>query len=298
MKDRRRNQYALAIAKRCWTGMVLLALGLYIWKNGAHITAMLAAIPKTYLIAAFFCILAGKFSALFLMRASLRMSMPSALDWRASSWIYASSDVAKYMPGGVWAIVGRVVHYRNLGLSAGAISKALLLENLGFGVTALVLGTPVAVAMVSKAGWVGGLGWSAIATVMVILVWAGMGLLRRRGIGVSRTSVGFACLALVVMTLGWVAMGTSFFLLLATFGGWRDWLWTVGTYAVAFTAGMVAIFAPAGAGVREGVLALAGQMHGISAAMMLDAALLNRALWVVADVCFFGLALVVRATKK
>lgn len=298
MKDRRRNQYVLAIAKQCWTGVVLLALGFYVWKNGAHISTTLAAIPAIYLLAAFFCIVGGKFSALFLMQASLRMSMQAPPNWRASTWIYASSDVAKYMPGGVWAIVGRVVHYKNLGLSAGAISKALLLENLGFGVTAFTLGTPVAVAMVSKAGWLGGLGWSAIVMVMAILVWAGMRLLRRRGVEVSRTSVRIGSLALAVMTLGWVAMGTSFFLLLATFGGWLDWLWTVGTYAVAFTAGMVAVFAPAGAGVREGVLALAGQMHGISATMMLDAALLNRALWVVVDVCFFGFALVVRATKK
>lgn len=298
MKDPRRNQYALTIAKQCWTGVVLLALGFYVWKNGAHIAATLAAIPRAYLVAAFFCIMTGKFSALFLMQASLRMSMPAPPGWRPSSWIYASSDVAKYMPGGVWAIVGRVVHYRNLGLSAGAISKALLLENLGFGVTALVLGAPVAAAMASKAGWLGGLGWLAIATVMAVMVWAGVRLLRSRRAVVSRTSVGIGSLALAVMTLGWIAMGTSFFLLLATFGGWLDWLWTVGTYAVAFTAGMVAIFAPAGAGVREGVLALAGQMHGVAATVMLDAALLNRALWVVADVCFFGFALVVRATKK
>lgn len=278
--------------------MVLLALGFYVWKNGEHISTTLAAIPTIYLIAAFFCIVAGKFSALFLMQASLRISMQTPPDWRASSWIYASSDVAKYMPGGVWAIVGRVVHYRNLGLSAGAISKALLLENLGFGLTALILGTPVAVAMVSEAGWLGGLEWSAIIAVMAILVWTGMRLLRSRGVQVSRTSFGIGSLALAVMLLGWVAMGTSFFLLLAKFGGWLDWVWTVGTYAVAFTAGMVAVFAPAGAGVREGVLALAGQMHGIAATTMLDAALLNRALWVVVDVCFFGFALFLRATKK
>ncbi|MNQ55159.1 hypothetical protein D3C85_692430 [compost metagenome] len=150
----------------------------------------------------------------------------------------------------------------------------------------------------SKAGWLGGPGWWAIVTVMAIVVSAGIRLLRRRGAEVSRSSVGIGSLALAVMTLGWVAMGTSFFLLLATFGSWFEWLWAVGTYAVAFIAGMVAIFAPAGAGVREGVLALAGQTHGISATMMLDAALLNRALWVVVDVCFFGFALVVRATKK
>ncbi|MFY1891997.1 hypothetical protein ACOTCH_30810 [Achromobacter xylosoxidans] len=200
--------------------------------------------------------------------------------------------------GGVWAIVGRVVHYRNLSLSAASISKALLLENLGFGVTALALGTPVAVAMALKAGWLSGMGWSAVAMVVIAMIWAGSRLLVRRGVAISRLNAGIGSVALMVMTLGWVAMGTSFFLLLATFGSWLDWLWIVGTYAVAFTTGMVAIFAPAGAGVREGVLTLAGQMHGVSAAMMLDAALLNRALWVVADVCFFCFALALRATKK
>lgn len=298
MKDSRRNQRALAIAKQCWTGVILLALGLYVWKNGAHIAMTLAAIPKNHLIAAFLCIVAGKLSAFSLMRASLRMLMPAPPSWRVSSWIYASSDVAKYMPGGVWAIVGRVVHYRNLSLSAASISKALLLENLGFGVTALALGTPVAVAMALKAGWLSGMGWSAVAMVVIAMIWAGSRLLVRRGVAISRLNAGIGSVALMVMTLGWVAMGTSFFLLLATFGSWLDWLWIVGTYAVAFTTGMVAIFAPAGAGVREGVLTLAGQMHGVSAAMMLDAALLNRALWVVADVCFFCFALALRATKK
>ncbi|MGE4336430.1 MAG: hypothetical protein AB7E55_10710 [Pigmentiphaga sp.] len=298
MKDRSRNLYALKIAKQCWVALVIFALGLYVWKNGSHIAATLAAIPKTYLIAAFFGIMAGKFAALFLMRASLQMVMALPPDWRASSWIYASSDVAKYMPGGVWSIVGRVVQYRSLQLSARAVSKALLLENFGFGITALVLGTPVAVGMASKAGWLDSLGWSAVVTLMATTVCTGVWLLRRLRGAVSGAMVRAGSSALAVMLLGWIAMGTSFFFLLAPFGSWLDWLWTVGTYAVAFTAGMIAIFAPAGAGVREGVLALAGQMHGFPAFMILDAALLSRALWVVADVCFFGFALLVRAKKK
>ncbi|WYX61838.1 hypothetical protein WJ967_05155 [Achromobacter xylosoxidans] len=209
MKDSRRNQRALAIAKQCWTGVILLALGLYVWKNGAHIAMTLAAIPKNHLIAAFLCIVAGKLSALSLMRASLRMLMPAPPSWRVSSWIYASSDVAKYMPGGVG-------HRRPSGAlqesePVGCLHlKALLLENLGFGVTALALGTPVAVAMALKAGWLSGMGWSAVAMVVIAMIWAGSRLLVRRGVAISRLNAGIGSVALMVMTLGWVAMGTSF----------------------------------------------------------------------------------------
>jgi uncharacterized membrane protein YbhN (UPF0104 family) len=57
---------------------------------------------------------------------------------------------------------------------------------------------------------------------------------------------------------------------------------------------MAAVFAPAGAGVREGVLVLAGQLSGIPATTMLDVAILNRALWLVADLLFFIGAVLVR----
>lgn len=289
----------LALAKRFWIGLVLCGLTYYLWFNGDQLLATLHAIPIFNLLAALVCILIGKLAALYLMRASLILQSSSLMKWRDLLWVYTSSDVAKYMPGGIWAIVGRLIHYRNYSMSAATISKALLLEKIGFAITALALGLPVFVVIFAEQGWVEPLSFAFACALLLSGIFIAAKLIKKLGLfGASKKSFSVSFLALLVMTAGWVVMGTSFYLLLPEYNDMSQWLWFVASYATAFLAGMIAVFAPAGVGVREGVLVMVGQFGNMQPSMMLDAALLNRAIWVVADVCFFLLTLASRISGK
>ena len=287
------------LAKRCWVTLVLAGLTYYLWQNGQQMIATLREIPAVNLLSSFACLLCGKFAALYLMRASLQLQGSQLTGWRNNLWVYASSDVAKYMPGGIWAIVGRIVYYRNYGTSAAGISKALLLENMGLAIAAMLLGAPVGLILFAEQGW----SLALFAALILVLAVLGLPIVARQtrlhNLLDFRGKTGRIILAaLGIMLLGWVAMGTSFFLLLPEYNTLHYWLWSIGSYATAFIAGMAVVFAPAGAGVREGVLTLAGQFIGIPTTTILDAAILNRVIWVVTDICVFSFALLVRLFAK
>lgn len=293
------RQRIFALAKRCWILLVLAGFIYYLWHNGQQIVAMLLDIPAVNLLGALACVLCGKFAAVNLMHASLQLQGGRLIGWRDNIWIYASSDVAKYMPGGIWAITGRIAHYRNFGMTAAGISKALLLENMGLAITAVLLGVPVGLMLLAEQWW----SLVLLATLVFVLAAFGLYIVSRKALSLefmgrrskpARIVLG----ALGVMLLGWLAMGTSFFLLLSEYNTMHYWLWSIGSYALAFIAGMAAVFAPAGAGVREGVLAIAGQFIGIPTTVMLDASIINRMIWVVGDLCVFSFALIVRVFGK
>ncbi|MBV4504366.1 hypothetical protein HU751_005855 [Pseudomonas sp. BW13M1] len=299
MTRSRSRQATLALIKRCWILLVLAGLSYYLWNNGQQMIRTLFEIPTFNLLSALGCILFGKLTALYLMRASLQLQNSQLKGWRENLWVYASSDAAKYMPGGVWAIVGRIVHYRNHGMTPATISKTLLLENFGFAITAVLLSLPIGLMLLARQGWPVALLAVLICATAGLALAASVLLAQHFGLlSVDGKSMRITFGALTVMLLGWIAMGTSFFLLVPGHNNIHHWLWSIGAYTTAFITGMAAIFAPAGAGVREGVLALAGQFSNMPTTLLLGAAILNRVIWVVADLCVFSFALLVRLYKK
>ena len=54
--------------------------------------------------------------------------------------------------------------------------------------------------------------------------------------------------------MNWGIYATAFWLLYLSFGEWRTFLQVGPAFAAAYVVGYIAIFAPAGAGIREGVL--------------------------------------------
>lgn len=296
MKSSPAQRRILQFIKHCWTVLIVVALVIYLWKNGSHTLETVKQIPLWTLMVAWGCILVGKLAAYYLMVTSLTQLNTSVGDWRNLLWIYSSTDVAKYMPGGIWSIVGRIIHYRNEGLDTNQISKALLLENVGFIATAALYGLPVGALLFSShlSDWV----WLGVASVscgillITVFIWRSE---RVRGLMIASYKLWPG---LVAMTLAWTFMGTSFYLLLRVPYSFANWGWTTGSYAAAFAGGMLAVFAPAGAGIREGILVLAGHVQGTTALITVDAALLSRALWVVADITVFLIALSLRRQHK
>jgi hypothetical protein len=86
------------------------------------------------------------------------------------------------------------------------------------------------------------------------------------------------------MLLAWASLGTSFWITLGPFSEVPvPWIFTIGVYCLAYIAGFLVPFAPAGLGVREGVLAL-GMAAYLTPEMALLLAALNRGVYLLAEI--------------
>ncbi len=223
---------------------------------------------------------------------------------------YARSWLARYVPGKVWSLGARVVYTdvrvmprrivaRGLVYELAAIMASATALGFGFwtwGVVGPTVGLPLLLA-----------GTAAV----IVLVWrlnavtnSALGLIRKavpqrwttasdvlkearqgRELG-AKGSILFTCgylLCNLALALGFVLIAAS----LAEVG-WADVPVLAGGYSLAAVLGMVAFFAPAGLGVREGILV------GFSAAVLtapeaVSAVILVRLINIFADLIFVGL---------
>ncbi|WP_322921831.1 lysylphosphatidylglycerol synthase domain-containing protein [Nocardioides renjunii] len=211
---------------------------------------------------------------------------------RDAAAVFYLSQLGKYVPGSVWPVLAQV-HLgarwgapRRLMLGAGLLLLVVVTAS-GISVGAvllpwaspdglrrywwlLVLVVPLAVLLHPRA---------LMAVLDRLSVWSGGQSLEAR---VSGRGVGLAWLWAI---LGWVLLGGQLAVLMSAYGplGVTDVAAAIGGIGLAWAAGLAFVPAPAGVGVREGVLLLAlGPTAGVDAALAVAVA--SRVLLVVADV--------------
>lgn len=223
------------------------------------------------------------------------------LDYRTAFYILFYSNVAKYLPGGVWNMVGRVVLAERAGVPRLASSVSVLMETACQVVAALVIALGAfGPALLPNVGALAGL---LVAVVVgmhprILNAWLALGeRLTRRELPRLPFSYGVVLLLLVGYVLNWLLLGVSFAALgQALSPGPLDAARLgrlTGSFAVAWNAGVFAFFFPAGLGVREAALTwlLAGAFPpGWPAAL----ALVARVWFTLGEVVAFGLALLAR----
>jgi glycosyltransferase 2 family protein len=225
--------------------------------------------------------------------AALRHS-PTRLSWFRAVRIFFVSNLARYVPGAVWQFAGLAAMAAAAGASPVAATVAVLLQQLVLLATGFVLilsGAPHFLgAWTRTLDSVSQVLLAALLT--AALIWLGpraLPVVRRWAERVVKRPVplpspphgGFA-LYVVRAALGWVAYGVAFWLFSrALFGDAAPNAWLAATaYVASYLAGLLAIFAPAGLGVREGALVLSLQ-PAIGAQRALVLAVASR-LWLVA----------------
>ncbi|GAB2465294.1 lysylphosphatidylglycerol synthase transmembrane domain-containing protein [Xylanimonas ulmi] len=242
----------------------------------------------------------------FLSWRALLADLGSPLPLRPALAVFGISQIGKYVPGGVWNVVAAAEigadHKVPRSRSLAGMALAVLLG--------VVTGAVVAAVCLPIAG-AGGLGrWSWIAwaapvlvvllvpTVLGRLVGAGLRFLRRPPMErpLSWTGLGSA---VGWSLLSWALAGLHVWLLATGLGleaSARTLTLMVGGYAIAWIAGFVVVFVPAGAGVREAVLLalLAGLLPH---AEVLLVVLLTRVLLTVVDLLFAGAGALVRPAR-
>jgi uncharacterized membrane protein YbhN (UPF0104 family) len=267
----------LPLAKTLWLVLLLLGVVFYVSRNADSLRVELRAFSITSLLLAFFCLLAGKLLLAELTRASVRVVGWQALYSRLV-YINSISQLAKYLPGGIWHFIGKAGYYRADGLALDKTTKAMILENV----------------WLVASSFMAGLLYYALyfldATVIIVIagifiLWISvLWLLNRVGGFVSAPRVLLRLLGLQWVT--WSLIGLSMALLMPSAHEPRVLALGVGAFCLSWGIGYLTIFAPGGIGVREVVLtALLAVAISPESAIMYGS--VNRLVWVITEL-FLG----------
>lgn len=212
-------------------------------------------------VAASMLLLTGYFlSAALWGRIVTDLGGPTVPLWEAVR-LFMIANLGRYIPGKVWQIAGLAALARTRGVPAATATGAAV---LGQGI-ALAAATLVGLGALLQGGEAMR-GWGLVAAVIVSvgLVLAAIPAVFRKVAGlwfrVARQDApeGLGSVHgiqwVVMYVLNWMLYAFSFWMLVASFGYPADVLPVASAFAAAYVLGYLAIFAPAGIGVREGFL--------------------------------------------
>jgi glycosyltransferase 2 family protein len=192
-----------------------------------------------------------------------------------SAGIFLQAQLGKYIPGSVWQYAGRAAVARSQGLPVRPVAVSLPIEFAASGVAAGAMGAFLL-------GWWGALVVGAAAIVLVVV---------ERPARVRSVAVPATVRATFLYLPLWLVLGASFWLCAYGLVGVpaEDLAFYMGAFAIAWLAGLLAVYAPGGLGVREAVLValLSGR---IGAADALVVAAVHRLILVFVDVGLAGIA--------
>lgn len=298
----------LARSRTVKVGFLLLALALAVWavvSRWNEVSAALTEIDLVLLAAALGLGLLYVVLTMFSWRAVLA-DHGTPLPLLPAARVFFVSQLGKYVPGGVWNIVAAAEMGADHRIPRRRSVSAMLVTVLISIVTGMILAVvtvPFAPdELADRFGWVL---WTLPLFVMLLLppvlgrlvdlalrLTKGDPLespLRWRGIGAA---VAWALLA-------WVIAGLQVWVLAVGVGmepSGRTVALCIGGYAFAWVIGFLVVIVPAGAGVRETVLALmlAGSL---STGGVLAVVLLSRVVLTLADLLLGGLGLLLARRK-
>ncbi len=269
--------------------LVATGLGAYaIVSSWTHLQAGLSRLGFTAVVAAFACVLVNLLGQLQVYR-SLLAGLGSRLPMRPAAQILFVGQLGKYIPGSVWPVLAQMelgsAHRVPRSRSASAAILAMVLS--------LAVGILVGLVMLPFGNGAGSYWW-----VFLFAPLAGLFLYPRLTSKILNMALQVArqpklelalsrrtmAVALFWSVLAWIALGLQIWFLGSRLGlsGWSGLLLAIGSFAFAWCAGFVVIFAPAGAGIREVVL-IALLVAVLSRADAAVVALVSRALMTLGD---------------
>jgi hypothetical protein len=254
-----------------------------LWREVQRLSAPVVAIALVTTIAGLIC-------SLLVWRSILadlgsRLLLPDA--WR----IMFIGQLAKYIPGSVWPVIAQTELGADQGVPRGSSAVSVLVSYAVVTGTGALLAT--AILPFAANGSLAHYFWVLLLVPPIVamlsppvlnrVLEALLKALRRQPLA-SRMTVSGMLRSVGWALLGWLCNGTTVYVLMRQLAGHRaDLLFvSIGAYALSWVVGFVAVFAPAGAGVREAVV-IATLSSRTTAPIALTIALLTRALSVVSD---------------
>lgn len=231
---------------------------------------------------------------------SLRFLGESFSVWKATG-IYFFTQLFKYLPGGFWALPGRMGVYRFLGVGGAQSVVSVLREMFALflgGALIALLGLIQGLSVDSSVGLTLGIGILVIMVglVLIQLPWfwrllpsipflRNSSLSKYASLDPKFIRINWLPRALVAGAFFWLLFGLPFRqLAIAIYpeAGALTWLESSSIFALAWCVGAAVIFIPAGIGVREGVLTIL-MTNVMPPGAALSLALLARLAWLIAE---------------
>jgi uncharacterized membrane protein YbhN (UPF0104 family) len=262
---RRTPRLLRALVSIIIVGLAFFFLGRSLYKNWTQIRNYFATLhfrwailPLPFLLYAlsFLIVAVGWKEVLAILGERIRLGR--------ASWIVIYSQFGKYLPGKVWAVLGRVYLARQDGIQERHSAVSMIIETIYLFMTSLVL---FALSLFfyrrlpTKA-------YLLLVLVPLTLVWIYppwfnaivnflLKRIRQKPVEFKPSARQAAKLMLIYLVV-WLVQSLGFYFLILSFHSmdWRAVAVLPGAYSLSWILGVVVLVAPGGLGVREGVFAL------------------------------------------
>lgn len=251
------------VAKWLWLCAIVIFCVYYAINKSEIIFQALSLLSWEILLCVFVLIFLAKLCLVANMWLAAR-HFAIKLDWIESYRIYNLTQLAKYIPGSIWQFVGRIAILRERGVAAQHIRDSLLAEHLWVMASAGVMG--VVLIAVSEPDslyiWLDNIviniryQWvlAGLAVVLTLLIAA---FFLKSHLLSWFLKLRPPIVAIPALFFTWVFLGASLWVTMIPFVESPPPLFfVIGIYCLAYVAGFLVPFAPAGLGVREFVLVL------------------------------------------
>ena len=238
---------AMKSLKKLWVLFVLFFASHYVLSNISAIRAALVSLSFLDFALAVVLATAGKVAVVKVAHSALGEDSP--FSFLELLRLYNRTQLAKYLPGGVWHIVGRAGFYRARGLRAKDAGIVLCRENSWLVLSSLSLGMALGVKVIcARIGLSYSVFNSMIGLIMASSFYLGCGALLDRVFG------GQAKLSLRWQLITWLSFGLSFAFLLPRTLTMTLTIDAIAAFSLAFGLGLAFPIAPSGIGIREALL--------------------------------------------
>ena len=218
-------------------------------------------------------IVLGKFCVVYLVHLCLHaagVQVTKLFTWNA----YSKADVAKYLPGGIWGIAGRIIIYKQAGIPIKRGTFILMTE------TVLLIGFSVVVGLVFLMLY----NSSSLSTYFIafLILTASLLLFIVHAILFRNLPFLVVLFSFFVFIIMWIIFGSSFLVLVsdAPYSPYQ----VIAAFNLGFAAGQLAVFAPSGIGVREAVISsLFHSSYSGELREIIEIGIFHRVIWILAD---------------
>ncbi|MBI2864685.1 MAG: flippase-like domain-containing protein [Chloroflexi bacterium] len=283
--------------------LVLAFWGIYLWRNGDSLWSHDWQVNYYWLALSFLVVLVF-WATLVVIWQRVLIASGGRLGLRAAARLWATSMLARYLPGGMWHIAGRVYLAQEAGESRAAVLVSTVMEQILCLITSLLL------LLISLPFWDTDYARFTPALLLVLPLAATVhpAVLRRLGgialrfAGRKAGRIGAPALAVesfsppafrsvlkvaALYALPNLLAALSLYLSAAAVGPVSPGQFPAfeGAYTFGWVLGFFAVFAPSGLGVREGAIAVL-LAPIVGAPVALAASILNRVVFSAGEAVF------------
>ena len=217
--------------------LALLALGLAMWQIGKYTSSLTFDISSQWPNIASALVMYIAFYGVLAIHWGYVSNLIDSSNARHQWLAFFASQPYKYLPSSIFTLTFRAKYAKQLGMSYKKSSIAQFVENYSMLASATV---------VMAAGWLV-LHVHIAAAALVAILGAGIFVLSLHFIKKLPVAPNQAIRIFILSSFAWCVAGLGFFLLDSSLG----FISALTANSTAFAAGIAAIFAPGGLGVRE-----------------------------------------------